>query len=371
MPKSVPSDLNTHLQQQTVTICTLWKITRSDGVKFFFTDHDDNITLNGDTYLSAVGYNRTAIENSVGLSVDSVQVSGFIDSTALDAAALRAGLFDFAKVTVYVLNWSSPSQGTAIIRSGSFGEVITTESGMFNTQLNGMSQPYSQNILEIYQPICRTDLGSKLCKVVISPPLVARATAYVVSVTPSVVGVGADQIAIAAVRAANVPNPLTADFNNVYYECTTAGTTDATTQPTYNSTVGATTTDGTAVFTARNAWLRSGVVATVSADLNRTFTATIVEPRAVDDWFKAGAVTWDTGDNAGIAMEVKSWVAATSTIELFLPMGFNIKVGDKFGVYRGCNKSRPTCHDIFNNMLNRRAEDDIPGWHVLLDYPDR
>ena len=53
------------------------------------------------------------------------------------------------------------------------------------------------------------------------------------------------------------------DCYNVYedriYECTTAGTT-ASTPPTYSKTLGATTTDGTAVFTARQAWTRHTLV---------------------------------------------------------------------------------------------------------------
>jgi hypothetical protein len=71
--------------------------------------------------------------------------------------------------------------------------------------------------------------------------------------------------------------PDAGNYHNRMFLCTTAGTT-AGSAPSYNYTVAATTTDGTAVFTAAEAWVRSGVVATRTDDGD--FTATLTESRA-------------------------------------------------------------------------------------------
>lgn len=161
-------------------------------------------------------------------------------------------------------------------------------------------------------------------------------------------------------------------YENRIYRCVTAGAT-ATEQPAYNTAIGAETTDGTAVFVAENAWSRAGSVAEV---LDRAlFTAAIDEPRAapvesMGGWFDGGVLTWETGDNAGRAIEVKSWVQATGQIALFLPPGYAVQVGDAFRVHPGCDKRLNTCAGRFANVLNFRGEPYVPGQDEIMKYPD-
>lgn len=369
MPKTISGDLATLIGREVTTLCTLWKVNRLDGNSFYFTDHDVDISFEENTYLSAVGYSRSAISNSSDLSVSNVDVTGFFDSETITDPDLDAGLYDFATVTVYIVDWANLSAGALVLRKGTFGEVTTGDSGVFTTQLRGLTQAYSMNLLDYYQPICRTTVGSKLCKIPIKPPLILRSTVYaksngIVQVRDNADGTTTPTI----VRVADGDPGLPENYHNVIFDCTTAGTT-ASMAPTYDFTVGHTTTDGSAVFTAREAWTRSAVVASVTD--RRIFSITVTEARDVDGWFKEGVVTWFTGNNAGRSMEVKNWTQSGTMVELFLDMGFDIQVGDKISINAGCDLSRPTCQNKFNNMLNRRAEDDIPGWHVLLDYPDR
>jgi uncharacterized phage protein (TIGR02218 family) len=156
-------------------------------------------------------------------------------------------------------------------------------------------------------------------------------------------------------------------YENRLYRCITAGTTAAE-QPAYDTTIGAETTDGTAVFVAENAWSRAGTVTEV---LDRVqFTAAIDEPRAADGWFDGGVLTWETGDNAGRAIEVKSWAQASGQITLFLPPGYPIRPGDVFRVHPGCDKRLDTCVTRFANVLNFRGEPYVPGQDEMMKYPD-
>jgi hypothetical protein len=154
-------------------------------------------------------------------------------------------------------------------------------------------------------------------------------------------------------------------YEDRVYECTIAGTT-ASTPPTYDTIIGNTTVDGTATFTARDAFMRDATVDTVTDQ--ETFTINnFSDARAVDDWFNGGAVTFlGTSVNTGLTMEIRDWTNSTSTVKLFLPMPFTITSGDKIRLYPGCDKRRVTCRTKFNNVVNFRGEADIPGVDALL-----
>ena len=161
--------------------------------------------------------------------------------------------------------------------------------------------------------------------------------------------------------------PTFADFENRIYRCVIAGTTAAG-LPTFNTGIGQQTVDGTATFETLEAWSRFGVVTGVTD--RAIFTANVEDPRAVDAWFAGGALTFETGANAGRSMEVKNWVQSGGQIELFLPMGYAIEVGDTFRIHPGCDKRLDTCIDRFDNVLNFRGEPYVPGQDAMMSYPD-
>lgn len=348
--KTISAGMTTHLAGTVTSLCSLWTITRLDGEVFRFTDHDRDVVYGGDTYYAAMGYDRTAIKNEATLSVDSLNVKSFFDSSQITEAELRAGLFDRAEVHIRMVDWSDPDgNGEIKMRRGWLGEVtVPLDSGVFSTELRGLTQALSQQLLEVYQPECRTDLGSTKCKMPIQPSVLGRNTAVTVGQFYRVV---TDSLALGQ-----------AQYENRIYEVTTAGTT-AVAQPVYDETPGNTTTDGTAVLTARQAWTRHAVVATVTD--RRVFTITVDEARAVDGWFANGAVTFESGDNDGKTTEIKEWIESSSRVTTYLPLPFDIQVGDRLRLYAGCDKMRATCFEKFNNVINFRGEPDLPGLDAL------
>lgn len=175
------------------------------------------------------------------------------------------------------------------------------------------------------------------------------------------------------------PDPLTQEvYENRIYEVTSAGTTKSQCQPAYDTVVDNDTTDGTAVLTARQAFMRHAAVDTVISQ--REFTITVTEARAVDDWFNHGAVTFEEGPNAIKGFEVKDWDNATSKVTTYLPLPFTITPGERLRLYAGCDLRRATCVDKFvipnsrdftdGNVLNFRGEPDLPGLDAITRSPD-
>lgn len=162
--KSVASALLAHLGSETTTLCTLWKLTRRDGVVMGFTDHDRDLTVEGVSYAAATGYTRTALTGDSTLSVDNMDLEGILSSGALSPDDIRGGLYDWAELLVTLINYADPAMGAVILRRGWLGE-FTLRDGLFVTELRGLSQALSRNFIETYTAACRADLGDERCKV--------------------------------------------------------------------------------------------------------------------------------------------------------------------------------------------------------------
>ncbi len=184
--RTVPAPLQTHVDGAVTQITTLMRVTWETGEIFHFTDHDVDVPFGGDTYRAALGYSRTDIANSTNLTVDSLDASGLLDAREINEADMRAGCWDHSKVRIIEVNWGDPDgDGSVTVRLGWFGEVIFDEqSQTFSVELRGLTQAFSQNIIEKTSPGCRYDVGDARCNrddiVPINPPDIADSTAYAV-----------------------------------------------------------------------------------------------------------------------------------------------------------------------------------------------
>lgn len=81
------------------------------------------------------------------------------------------------------------------------------------------------------------------------------------------------------------------------------------------------------------------------------------------DIFTFGNITFTSGANSGLSMEVKEYRknASDGKITLVLPMPYAIALGDNYSLTKGCDKSISTCFSRFNNVVNFRGEPYVPG----------
>jgi uncharacterized phage protein (TIGR02218 family) len=166
--KQLSSNMKSHIEGEVTSLATCWSLTRQDGVALSFTDFDNDLTVDGNIYRAETGYSRTAIENTSGLTVDNLDIIGSLDSAAITEQDLMAGLYDFAEVTIFMVNWQDLSMGRIPLRTGWLGE-ISFEDGRFTAELRGLGQALLSEIGEVYTPTCRVDLGSSACGIDLSP----------------------------------------------------------------------------------------------------------------------------------------------------------------------------------------------------------
>lgn len=105
---------------------------------------------------------------------------------------------------------------------------------------------------------------------------------------------------------------------------------------------------------------KTGTVTSVTS--NQVFAASgLPDSDTSDDYFNYGLITFTSGDNDGIACEVKDYNDATGEFTTFIPFPYDIATSDTFSVYAGCDKRKATCIAKFDNVINFRGFDMIPG----------
>lgn len=161
--KDLPQALAEHLASGTTTLAWCWRVTRRDGTRLGFTDHDRDIVFDGTSFEAAAGFTASEVHDALGLAVANMQVEGALSSGRLEDADLAAGLYDDAKVELYRVNWQDPAQ-RVLMRAGSLGEVKRAGSA-FSAEVRGLAHYLQQPIGRLYQYTCDADLGDRRCGV--------------------------------------------------------------------------------------------------------------------------------------------------------------------------------------------------------------
>jgi uncharacterized phage protein (TIGR02218 family) len=183
--------LAAHLSGEVTTLATCWRLERSDGWVRGFTDHDRELVVDGLTYVASTGFLPSAIKTASDLSVDNLDVDGFLDDAALRAEDLIAGLFDGARIEVFIVNWADLGQGRLLLRKGFLGEIKRADQ-RFSAEIRGLSNRLQQTAGKLYSRLCRVDLGSSECGVTLGP----RTDTYAVTQV-----MAADTVRIVTARA--------------------------------------------------------------------------------------------------------------------------------------------------------------------------
>ena len=165
MSKTIPAALKTHMQQTVTTLATCWRLVRVDGQEYFFTDHDVDLVVDGDTYGAALGTMPKSMQQSGSLAVDNLEVVTFLNSAKVTEADLMAGLFDYATIDIFLVNWASIDDGKLYLAQGwTIGEIEIRDHD-FTAEIRGKAQHLQQDICELYSITCRADLGDAQCGV--------------------------------------------------------------------------------------------------------------------------------------------------------------------------------------------------------------
>lgn len=338
MGKTISANTSAHLQNDSTTLASCWKIIREDGTVLGFTDHVVSVTVSGVSYEAATGYTPTAMAANSELSVDNLDVIGLLDSAGITPSDIEAKKYDNAEVLIFMINYNAPEEGKAIkLGRGRIGN-IQLKDETYIAEYRSLTQLLQQTVGERYSLRCRAELGDTRCTVGINTSAWASSTAY---------------------SSGTYVEPAT--YTGYIFKCTTPGTSGGS-EPAFGSTAGASVTDGAStVWETVTAWKRQNMVVTSATDRRIFYASALLAVHSSTGYFDYGLVTWATtsAGNDNYQMEVKSY--SSGTVTLAEPMPYAISIGDVFSIAPGCDKTLETCRDVFDNIVNMRAEPYIPG----------
>lgn len=163
----ISPQLESHFASGLTTLATCWLLTRQDGIELGFTDHDQTITYDDVEYDSIAGFTPTTVENKSNMSVDNLDLEGQTFPSKITESDLLAGMYDYAEIEIFMVNYEDLSQGKLVVKRGRLGEV-TLNGPMFRAEVRGLTQHLSQTIGDVYSPSCRAILGDSKCKVALA-----------------------------------------------------------------------------------------------------------------------------------------------------------------------------------------------------------
>lgn len=160
--KTIPIALQAHYESGSTTLAMIWKITRTDGLVFGFTDHDEPIPFGGTTYRPTSAFDASAVSTRGELNVDNLEAVGLLDDDGIAAEDIDAGLWDGAAIEIRRVNWADLSMGAEIVRVGEIGQV-QRKRGQYIAEMRGLMQKLQNNIGRTVAPSCDAVLGDARC----------------------------------------------------------------------------------------------------------------------------------------------------------------------------------------------------------------
>lgn len=162
--KVLSSNLLAHYALPERTVATFWKVTRTDGTIFGFTDLDQPREISGIRYEAFSGFTASALATNATLSVDNMEVTGLFDSSGITDAELEAGIWDNAEIEIFEANYADLTMGRNVLLTGWLGQV-KHEKGLFVAELRSLTSKLQKTVGDMITPNCRYKLGDADCKV--------------------------------------------------------------------------------------------------------------------------------------------------------------------------------------------------------------
>lgn len=341
--RDIPSTLATHLEQRRLFIATLYQVTfpyttKAGALVIGFTNHDQPLTRTvnavSTTYSPEFIVKDASINQKLNSAIDDTELELKIDDDTVNYFDIRTRAWHNALVRVARTKWNGADEsyivGVFLVSNA------TINKGRLKLELRGVEREWEVKNTPRLTANCQHTFAGARCGYNLDPDAWAAATAYALSVEKDH-------------KAKVIVKPTVA--NGFWYETTVAGTSHATTEPTWPVVPGDTVVDNTVTWQAIYAGSLVGEVTAVAGKTNFSASGIAV----VDDWFAKGRVLWLTGDNATQRMKVYSDDGA-GVIVLEEDCYNTISIGDTFRIDAGCRKRIDTdCTTKFDNTWNAWA----------------
>ncbi|MEA2174102.1 MAG: hypothetical protein QOD00_1694 [Blastocatellia bacterium] len=165
MPRTISAEFLAQIQAEATSFAGCILITPLIGDPVGFTNHEEDITFEGQTYSASPGMSVTEFASSYGYAVDNLEISGVFDEQVTKDDC-QGGVYDDAECLIFLIDYENHSYGKMILQRGTVGNLPQEEgTERWTFELRGLSQQLQQNAGETTGPNCRADLGDERCKI--------------------------------------------------------------------------------------------------------------------------------------------------------------------------------------------------------------
>lgn len=147
---------------QVTTLAMCWMLRLKNGKILCFTNHDEDLLIDGDTYFAKSGFSASAISSDNSLAVDNMDIEGIIDNAIIVKSEILAGLYNHATISVFLVDYLHPNDAKLKLRTGWLGE-IKLGANAFVAEVRGLLQAFNSQIGDVYSPRCRAQFCDKCC----------------------------------------------------------------------------------------------------------------------------------------------------------------------------------------------------------------
>ncbi|MFC0677531.1 DUF2163 domain-containing protein [Lysobacter korlensis] len=162
--KTIPATLQAHYDEPATTTTYLCRMQCKDGTVLGFTSLDADLTFNDGAgpvlYRADNGFRADRMQATADLAVDNTDLHGWVADTGITEQQIRAGLFDYARIRIYRVNYLDLAAGHEIIATGTAGETKFSGS-KWSLEFRSLTQQLKQPISKLYSRTCRAKFGSQ------------------------------------------------------------------------------------------------------------------------------------------------------------------------------------------------------------------
>ena len=149
--------------QASATLALCWRLLRTDGVVFGFTQHDTDLVFANVVHEAASGLDVGKAEHALLPRQSVTRLLGALSSEKITESDIAAGFYDQARIETWLVNWQDTSEAV-LVDSGMIGEIRRSDQG-FLVELRSLADQWQQPRGRLYQALCAVDLGDAQCKV--------------------------------------------------------------------------------------------------------------------------------------------------------------------------------------------------------------
>lgn len=153
--------LNATLPNEVCSLARLWTIDTKTPIRF--TDSDNVVVYNGDTYSNDIGFTASAIVSAINSQSQGADISTTL-GTEITAERINAGYFDNADVHLWAVDYDHPENGTIKLFGGAIGQIQYDDLGKVDIHVVGLFNNTVNINIESYGHLCRAEFGDARCQ---------------------------------------------------------------------------------------------------------------------------------------------------------------------------------------------------------------